>query len=173
MRFLTASNYALALLGRSRRRQVEISKDSDEIVEVDWLRGSALMVRADVFRALGGFDEGFPLYEEDEDWCWRARRRGYRVALHTGVRATEAGGGSLDNDAWMNTELYRAHLRFLARRAGASRVLLYRFGVSAALLVKVAATRLRTLRTGAGERPATLALLRPLWTAPGKAAVTR
>lgn len=60
--------------------------------EVEQPAGAFLMVRRDVWRELGGFDEGFhPLWFEDVDYCKRARDRGYRfyytpkaVAKHTG-----------------------------------------------------------------------------------------
>jgi GT2 family glycosyltransferase len=41
--------------------------------------GAALMVRADVFAALGGFEPGYFMYHDDVDICWRARLAGWRV----------------------------------------------------------------------------------------------
>ncbi|MEA2394414.1 MAG: hypothetical protein QOJ82_2305 [Solirubrobacteraceae bacterium] len=41
--------------------------------------GAALMIRAEAFRALGGFPPGFFLYHEDVDIGWRARAAGWRV----------------------------------------------------------------------------------------------
>src|SRR5215212_9886885 len=41
--------------------------------------GAALMVRADVFAALGGFEPGYFMYHDDVDVCWRARLAGWRV----------------------------------------------------------------------------------------------
>ena len=42
--------------------------------------GSAgMLVRRDVFDALGGFDPALPLYRDDLDLCWRAWRAGHEV----------------------------------------------------------------------------------------------
>lgn len=41
--------------------------------------GSALFVRADLFAALGGFDERFFMFYEDVDLGWRLNLRGWRV----------------------------------------------------------------------------------------------
>ncbi|TCO65651.1 GT2 family glycosyltransferase [Actinocrispum wychmicini] len=41
--------------------------------------GSALFVRADTFRGLGGFDERFFMFYEDVDLGWRLNLRGWRV----------------------------------------------------------------------------------------------
>lgn len=48
--------------------------------DVDYCSGAALLVRADLFRAIGGFAAEFaPGYYEDADLCFEIRRRGYRV----------------------------------------------------------------------------------------------
>lgn len=46
----------------------------------DYVSGCAFMIRTDVFRDLGGFDENFFLYNEDVDLCRRVRERSYTVA---------------------------------------------------------------------------------------------
>jgi GT2 family glycosyltransferase len=43
------------------------------------ITGACLMTRADVFRAVGGFDEAFPLNYNDIDYCLRVRARGLRI----------------------------------------------------------------------------------------------
>jgi GT2 family glycosyltransferase len=48
--------------------------------DVDYCSGASLMVRADLFRELGGFSAAFrPAYYEDADLCFRVRERGFRV----------------------------------------------------------------------------------------------
>lgn len=70
----------------------------DATCSTSWLRGCCLLVRAEVFAALGGFDPGFFLYYEDDDLCLRARAAGYEcllepaaVVLHAGGRSTAPG----------------------------------------------------------------------------------
>ncbi|BDG07175.1 glycosyltransferase family 2 protein [Anaeromyxobacter paludicola] len=48
----------------------------------DWsaVTGACLLVRREVFEALGGFDERLPVAYNDVDFCLRARERGLRVA---------------------------------------------------------------------------------------------
>lgn len=53
----------------------------------DWVAGMFMMLRAPVFRELGGFDERYFLYYEDVDLCARLRLAGYQVALCTAVSA--------------------------------------------------------------------------------------
>ncbi|HEX7662013.1 MAG TPA: glycosyltransferase [Pseudonocardiaceae bacterium] len=47
--------------------------------DVLFATGSAMFVRADVFREIGGFDERFFMFYEDVDLGWRLNLRGWRV----------------------------------------------------------------------------------------------
>lgn len=71
---------------------------------VDWAQGSALLVDADLFRALGGFDERFFLYYEDVDLCrsaWDCGRAVYYLpdatVRHAYGQGSAQGGGLVHN----------------------------------------------------------------------------
>ncbi len=53
----------------------------DAIRDVFYVDGGALLVRADLFRTLGGFDPGMTLHGDDVDLCWRAHLAGARVVI--------------------------------------------------------------------------------------------
>ena len=53
----------------------------DRPVDTDWLNGCALLVRAEAWDRIGGFDEGFFLYWEDVEWSQRARQAGWRLGV--------------------------------------------------------------------------------------------
>lgn len=64
--------------------------------EVDWVQGSALLARREVYAQIGGLDEGYVMYSEELDWCKRAKHAGWRVVylgdahiVHHGGRSTE------------------------------------------------------------------------------------
>jgi glycosyltransferase involved in cell wall biosynthesis len=71
--------------------------------EVDYCSAASLLVRTEILRELGGFDERYvPAYYEDADLCFEIRRRGYRVIYesrsevihHEGVSSgTDLSGG--------------------------------------------------------------------------------
>jgi GT2 family glycosyltransferase len=53
--------------------------DHQRPIDVDWLMGSALMMRADDLKKVGKLDPAFFMYMEDVDWCRRFWEKGLRV----------------------------------------------------------------------------------------------
>ena len=67
--------------------------------EVDYGSAAALLVRGDVWRALGGYDRRFdPMYYEDVDLCFRARGRGLRVMYEPRAVVVHDEGSTAGND---------------------------------------------------------------------------
>jgi N-acetylglucosaminyl-diphospho-decaprenol L-rhamnosyltransferase len=64
---------------------------SDRRQEVAWVSGAAMLVSRETFGAVGGFDERFFLYKEDEDLCLRLRRGGAQVLYEPTVRVRHIG----------------------------------------------------------------------------------
>ncbi|MFF5793534.1 WecB/TagA/CpsF family glycosyltransferase [Paeniglutamicibacter sp. NPDC012692] len=61
---------------------------------VDWATGAALMIRADVERELGAWDEQFFLYSEETDYFRRARQSGQDIWYEPSAVMTHQMGGS-------------------------------------------------------------------------------
>lgn len=66
----------------------------DEPFAPEWVSFAAVLVRAEVWRAIGAMDEGFFLYFEDVDTCRRAREAGFRVCYEPTARIVHLRGGS-------------------------------------------------------------------------------
>jgi GT2 family glycosyltransferase len=65
----------------ARRYLMSDHVDATEPYEVDWLSAAAMMVRRDVFDAVGGLAEDF-YYFHEQVFCARVKRAGGRVYLH-------------------------------------------------------------------------------------------
>lgn len=61
--------------------------------DVEWICGSYMMLRRECVEAVGVFDERFFAYDEDIDWCVRARRAGWSVRFWPGAALVHLGGG--------------------------------------------------------------------------------
>jgi len=95
--------------------------------EPAWVSGSCLMARRDLLERLGGFDEGFFLYEEDVDLCVRARKAGARVLFTPRAEIVHHLGRSMESaSARARDEYRRSHLRFYQKHNGPLLTLLLR-----------------------------------------------
>jgi len=62
------------------------------MVDPIWYTAACVLVRAEAFRAVGGFDENFFMYFEDVDLCLRLEAAGWRLAQEPGAIVYHAGG---------------------------------------------------------------------------------
>jgi len=67
----------------------------DELQEVFWATGAALLIRSKLFHALGGFDGEYFAHSEEIDLCWRIKRAGYKVMARPRSVVYHVGGGTL------------------------------------------------------------------------------
>ncbi|MCU0476863.1 MAG: glycosyltransferase, partial [Anaerolineae bacterium] len=71
--------------------RVEERPDRDTF-EVDWMQGSCLMARREVYERIGGLDEGFVMFYEEMDWCRRAKLNGWGVVYVGTAQIVHLGG---------------------------------------------------------------------------------
>ena len=68
--------------------------------EVDWLAGASLMMRAEVLKEIGFFDETFFLYFEETDLCRRAKMAGWPTHYVRQSEVTHIGSVSTGMKEW-------------------------------------------------------------------------
>jgi N-acetylglucosaminyl-diphospho-decaprenol L-rhamnosyltransferase len=64
---------------------------TDRRQDVAWVSGAVMLISRDAFSAVGGFDERFFLYKEDEDLCLRLRRGGAQILYEPAVTVRHVG----------------------------------------------------------------------------------
>lgn len=67
----------------------------DDNSEIFWASGAAMMIRAELFHKLGGFDEDFFAHMEEIDLCWRMKNAGYKIMYCGASTVYHVGGGTL------------------------------------------------------------------------------
>jgi N-acetylglucosaminyl-diphospho-decaprenol L-rhamnosyltransferase len=92
---------------------------------IDWVSGTAMLLRRTAFDAVGGFDEDYFMYVEDVDLCWRLRKLHWRVAVAEKALVTHhIGGSSEQRPTRMIVAHHRSLLRFETRTATGPRRLM-------------------------------------------------
>lgn len=64
-------------------------------MEVFWVSGAAMLIRAKVFHEVGGFDETFFAHMEEIDLCWRIKRLNYQLFVVPNSVVRHVGGATL------------------------------------------------------------------------------
>ncbi|OWV11521.1 hypothetical protein B5D80_04325 [Micromonospora wenchangensis] len=155
------------LSGRRHRLTYDACLRGDRPTPVDWLSGACLAVPTRLFLAVGGLDEAYFMYYEDEEFCLQARHRGAEVFYVPAVSACHIGGASSSDPVWIWPHLYRSMLLFFTRHRSRSRHLVRAVVLLRALLgIGLAGVRL-SLQPRVG-----LARLRA-WARVGRLAISR
>lgn len=87
--------------------------DEEATYEVDSIVGAFMLVRQELLRDIGGLDEDYFMYGEDVDWCYRAKRAGWRVDyVGNCVTIHHKGASSRKESFRMNYHFHRAMFLF-------------------------------------------------------------
>lgn len=90
-------------------------KDKGSVSEAFYVSGCAMMIKQEVLRKIGFFDEAYFMFSEDLDLCWRAQLAGYTVVVNKAAKIYHASGGSIIGGTIRNrsytTNLIRIFLR--------------------------------------------------------------
>lgn len=66
----------------------------------DYLMGVSLLVKADTVRDVGLMDDAYFMYSEEVDWQYRARARGWKIAVAVNSYVYHADSDSLKGSRW-------------------------------------------------------------------------
>ena len=109
--------------GRVPGRTETDSGQYDKVKQVFWVSGACLATRASLWRRLGGLDGRFLAHMEEIDFCWRAQRYGYSIAVEPASVVYHLGGGTLPTNSPRKTYLnYRNNLYMLYKNLPSCRV---------------------------------------------------
>lgn len=107
--FYTLPKVLLLLLGMQRFGLVD--KSPSHITQVDWVKGGLLMIRSEIFKKLGGFDEKIFMYTEDMELCYRAKQAGFSTYFFPDIMVIHKEHGST-NKTFAIVNIYKNLLYF-------------------------------------------------------------
>lgn len=106
------------ILAKTFRRARHLDYVIDRLVVTpDWVAGMFMLIPAEAFHRVGGFDERYFLYYEDVDFCARLRLAGYGVRLCPAARVVHASHRQSHRD-WRYFRWHvKSALRFFTSKA--------------------------------------------------------
>jgi GT2 family glycosyltransferase len=115
----------------------------DNPTDIFWATGACMLVRARLFKIMGGFEASFFAHFEEVDLCWRLKNRGYRIRFTPFSTVSHVGGGTLPaTNPWKTYLNYRNNLVMLARNLPDEK--LFKYIALRLVLDGIAAVRLLT-----------------------------
>lgn len=121
---------------------------------VPWVLGAALLLRREAFEAVGGFDDGFYIYSDEVDLCYRLTQAGWEIRFTPTAEIVHIGGASLRqqrND--MLVQLYRSRLRFYRQHYSAGKLRRFKLILTYFMLRNLVRDLVR-LRSASGDQHA-------------------
>jgi GT2 family glycosyltransferase len=117
-------------------------KDEDETHEVAGVSGSCMLIRREVINQIGYLDERFFAYQEDADYCFQARRSGWKICYVPTARITHYGGqgGSRVQLYRSIYEWHRSYWLYYRKNLAGDYFFLFNWLYYLAMLVKLAIT---------------------------------
>jgi len=82
---------------------------------VDWLSGSFIMVRREVYIKTNGLDEKYFLYAEDLDWCTRIRQAGYEIVYFPEMKIFFSGSRKARKKLVYALIFIKSHIRYWSK----------------------------------------------------------
>lgn len=79
---------------------------SEKKITSDWVAGTAMIIKKDLFQKVGGFDEKFFMYFEDMDLCGRIRKIGRKIVYFPLLKARHLEGGSYGKQQIQKKDYY-------------------------------------------------------------------
>lgn len=107
--FYTLKNFFIMVLGGEKFGFIR--KNPSKIASVDWVSGASMMIRADIFKKINGFDEDYFMYMEDMDICFRIKKLGYQVYFYPNIKIEHAERAS-SNKTFAIVHIYKGLLLF-------------------------------------------------------------
>ena len=119
--------------------------DHDDTIMSDWIIGACVMVRRKTVEEIGLKDEGFPMFHEETDWCYRMEEAGWGVWFVHTASITHFGSQSAIK-YWgdgLILEFYRGKHRFIRKHFGLLPLFLHRFLLAGLLFLRLGGVLIR------------------------------
>jgi len=110
---------------------------ADEPFETDWVVGSFLLARGEVFKNVGHLDERFFMNCEEVDWCFRAGHQGYKAVYYPGACVVHYGGISSGKQEKRFEFLWKSRFLYLQKHFGPLEPLILKWTLMPAFALNV------------------------------------
>jgi hypothetical protein len=96
-----------------------LPQDYERVHEVEHILGATLLCRRELYEQLPGMDEKFGIYFEETDWCYRAKRAGWKLLYTPEATITHLGAHSTSRTPEKSSaQFYKSQSYFYRKNYG-------------------------------------------------------
>ena len=89
-----------------------------KILKVDVISGACMLIKKNLFEKVGGFDESFFMYFEEQDLCFRIVKEGYKVIFNPNAVIRHSVGASLSDKKVIKRYFQKSRFLYLKKHQG-------------------------------------------------------
>jgi hypothetical protein len=120
------------LVGKNFRIRHPVA-NSPHAYEVDWIMGACMLVRSATIEDVGKLDEDYFFYSEETDWCFRIKKKNWKIWYISNAEIYHIGGGSANRARFIQLiRLYQGKLLYFQKYHGSFMTTLLRYGLAVA-----------------------------------------
>lgn len=121
--------------------------DEDTTQEADAISGSCMLIRREVMDQIGLLDERFFAYQEDADYCFRAKQAGWKIYYFGGAQIVHYGGmgGSRTSPYRSIIEWHKSYFQYYRKNLAVRYFFLFNWFYYGVMVLKLASALLINL----------------------------
>jgi GT2 family glycosyltransferase len=129
-------------------------KHDDRVREVEWISGACMLVRRSVIDQVGPLDEQWFMYAEDQEWCARMKKSGWKIFHIPAALVEHRHGASLEQNPNIAVLPLKANRDLFVRLNSPSRLQLFAFDliVTTGLILRGLIEALRSCGSSGSSR---------------------
>jgi len=104
------------LLARNCYQGHPLPANLPDLMPVDYISGCAMLIQRDVYEKIGLFDEQFFAYWEEVDFCFRARKAGFRIGVFGRGKIWHKVSKTANQDKSQKHYLYHRNMIYYVRK---------------------------------------------------------
>lgn len=82
--------------------EVDIGQYDQINTNVDFISGCVILIKTQIFKKIGAFDEKYFMYLEDADFCQRAKKKGFKMAYIPQSKVWHLNAGSSSSGSFLH-----------------------------------------------------------------------
>lgn len=131
--------FNLEFLGKFQNFHRSDSEYYEKTHEVDWVGGTFMIIRTEIFKTIGFLNEDFFMYFEDVEFCYRVKKSGGKIMIYPEISVKHKSGSSSKNPRFIQWKgEFEGLIKFYNKQTGFIGAVYVRVLIYLAIILRIA-----------------------------------